>query len=201
MQPWDEAPMRRDLVKSLQLLPRVRLDMLTDLPAVPGCYVQFFATPAVEPVLGPLVARGQYPAYIGVASVSLRERIGRYRQTIRGIAAIRPEDIHIAVLPCDSEASARFSESAGIEELSPPFDGMGWGSKVPGANRKEQSPFDALFAGRQWASPAEPIVQARARLRVLTRLITLDPSGPRWPALPVADGATPATVPARKPAA
>jgi hypothetical protein len=194
IQPWDEVPMRRALVRSLRRLPRVRLDLLTDLPSVPGCYLQFFAAPAVEPVLGKLVAGGQYPAYLGVASVSLRDRIGRYHQTIRGIEAVRAEDIHVAVLPCTSAASAHFAESAGIEELSPLLNGLGWGSKMPGLNRREQSPVDAIFPGRQWASPADPITQARVRLRVLSSLIQTDPSGPRWPALPVAGPAPVATV-------
>lgn len=186
LQPWDEAPMRRDLVQVLQRLPRERLDRLTDLPSVPGCYAQWTATPAVEPILGRLVATGRYPANIGVASVSIRERIGRYRQSIRG-TSLRERDIHVAVLPCSSAASALFAERVGLEEVPVPLAGTGFGSKVPGSNRREQSPVDALFPGRRWASPADLVAQAKARLQVLTWLINLDPSGPRWPALPAAD--------------
>lgn len=190
MQPWDEAPMRRDLVRVLKRLPRERLDRVagTDLPSAAGCYGQWFSTPAVEPALGALVATGRYIGYLGVAS-NLRERIGRYRQSIRGVTTIREQDIWIAVLPCTSLASALFAERAGIDELSPPLQGMGWGSKMPGSNRKEQSPVDALFPGRRWASPTDRVAEAKARLQVLSCLINLDPSGPRWPALPVADEA------------
>lgn len=186
LQPWDEAPMRRDLVRVLTRLPRARLDLIAaaDLPSAAGCYGQWFATPAVEPVLGRLVASGRYIGYLGVAS-NLRERIGRYRQSIRGITAIREQDIWIAALPCTSLASALFAERAGIEELSPPMQGMGWGSKVPGSNRKEQSPIDALFPGRRWSSPTDRVTEAKARLQVLSCLINLDPAGPRWPALPI----------------
>lgn len=187
MQPWDEAPMRRDLIRVLESLPRERLDRLTHLPSVPGCYIQWFATPAVGPVLGLMIAEGRYPAYLGVASISLRERIGRYRQSIRGIDSIRERDIYIAVLPCTSAASALFAERAGIDTLQPPLQGLGWGSKVPGSNRQEQSPVDALFPGRRWASPSGLVAQAMARILVLSRLINLDPQGPRWPALSHAD--------------
>lgn len=187
MQPWDEGPMRRDLLTVFECLPRERLDRLVDLPSVPGCYAQWFATPAVEPVLGSIIATGRYPAYLGVASSSLRERIGRYRQTIRDIASIGERDIYIAVLPCASAASALFAERAGIDELDPPLQGTGWGSKVPGSNRQEQSPVDALFPGRRWAVTPSLLEQARARLLVLSRLIKLDPQGPRWPVLPLSD--------------
>lgn len=187
LQPWDEAPMRRDLVRALQRLPRERLDRLSDLPSTPGCYVQWMVTPAVEPILGRLVATGRYPAYLGVAAGSggLRERIGRYRQSIRG-TSLRECDIHIAVLPCPA-ASALFAERAGLEEIPVPLTGMGYGSKSPGSNRREQSPFDALFPGRQWACPADLVAQADARLRVLVWLINLDPGGPRWPAISAED--------------
>lgn len=190
MQPWDEGPMRRDLLTVFERLPRERLDRLVDLPSVPGCYAQWFATPAVEPVLGSIIATGRYPAYLGVASSSLRERLGRYRQTIRDIASIRERDIYIAVLPCASAASALFAERAGIDELDPPLQGTGWGSKVPGSNRQEQSPVDALFPGRRWAATPSLLEQARARLLVLSRLIKMDPDGPRWPRLPVGDEAS-----------
>jgi hypothetical protein len=181
-QPWDEAPMRRDLVDTLHRLPRERLDRLADLPSVPGCYVQWTATRVVEPTLGHLVATGQYPSYLGVATVSLRERVGRYRQNIRG-TSLRERDIYVAVLPCTSAASALFAERAALEEIPVPLAGLGFGSKAPGANRSEQSPVDALFPGRRWASPADLVAQAKARLKVLSWLVNLAPDGPRWPAL------------------
>lgn len=184
LQPWDETPMRRKLMEVLVELERVRLSDLRDLPPVPGIYAQFFSTPAVESVLSSLISSGVYPAYIGVAAVNLRERIGRYRQSIAGIRSISEQDIHIAVMPCASGASAVFAESAAISELKCPLQGTGWGSKVPGTNRKEASPVDALFPGRNWAAPAPLAAEADARLRVLSRLIRLDPAGPRWPALP-----------------
>lgn len=184
LQPWDEAPMRRDLVRVLLGLPRQRLDRLSDLPSTPGCYVQWMATPAVEPTLGRLVACGRYPAYLGVAAGSggIRERLGRYRQSIRG-TSLRECDIHIAVMPCTSAASALFAERVALEEIPVPLTGMGYGSKPPGTNRREQSPVDALLPGRRWASPADRLTEAKARLRVLTWMINLDPNGPRWPAL------------------
>lgn len=189
MQPWDEAPMRRNLVRVLKRLPRERLDRLTDLPSATGLYVQWFATPAVEPTLGRLVATGQYPSYLGVAAGrgGLRERIGRYRQSIRG-TSLREQDIWIATMPCSSAASALFGERVGLDEVPVPLAGCGFGAKPPGSNRHEQSPFDALFPGRRWAQQADLLTQAKARLKVLSWMINLDPSGPRWPALPVDDG-------------
>lgn len=181
-QPWDEAPMRRDLVEALHHLPRERLDRLVDLPSSPGCYLQWTVTPVVESTLGHLVATGQYPSYLGVATVNLRERVGRYRQNIRG-TSLRERDIYVAVLPCSSAASALFAERAGLDEIPVPLTGMGFGSKALGANRTEQSPIDALFPGRRWASPADLVAQAKARLKILTWLINLAPDGPRWPAL------------------
>lgn len=196
MQPWDEAPMRRDLVRVLKRLPRERLDRLTDLPpSTRGIYVQWFATPAVEPILGRLIASAQYPCNIGVAAGrgGLRERIGRYRQSIRG-TTLREQDIWIATMPCSSAASALFAESVGLEEVPVPLAGSGFGAKPPGSNRREQSPFDALFPGRRWAAQADLLDQAKARLKVLTWMINLDPGGPRWPALPVAEDGPLATV-------
>ena len=196
MQPWDEAPMRRDLVRVLKRLPRERLDRLTDLPSsTPGLYVQWTVSPVVEPVLGRLVATGRYPANIGVAAGrgGLRERVGRYRQSIRG-TRLREQDIWIATMPCSSAASALFAESVGLQEVPVPLAGSGFGAKPPGSNRREQSPFDALFPGRRWAAQADLLDQAKARLKVLTWMINLDPSGPRWPALPVADGGPLASV-------
>lgn len=187
MQPWDETPMRRRLVEVLHGLPRTRLDLLLEpgpgaeeLTSGPAVYLQFFATPVVEPVLGPLVATGVVPAYIGSA-YEMRSRAARYRNSISGMASIHEQDIHIAVMPCSSVASALFAESAAISELPPAvMQGMGWGSQRPGSNRAERSPADALFPGRGGASPPSLLAQADARLRVVNRLIALVPGGPRW---------------------
>lgn len=190
LQPWDDAALTARLLEVVCALPRVRLDRL-DAPAMPGCYLQFFATERVEPALGALVASGRYVAYVGVASRSLRERVGRYRQSIDGLDAVREDDVSLAVLPCASTASARFAEAALIERLEPVLNGLGWGSKPQGARRAGQrcSPVDALFPGRRWAAVASSIDQARARMQVVAALAALDPCGPRWPAL--VDGVTP----------
>jgi hypothetical protein len=194
LEPWDEVPMRRRLLDVLHSLPRERYDRIAkpDLPSMPGIYAVFTATRTVEPVLSSLIASSAYPAYLGVAAGSLRERVGRYRQSISGMTSIQEGDLYIAVLPCSSAASALFAESAMIDALHPPLQGLGFGSKSPGRNRDEQSPIDALFPGRRWASPASLIAQADARLRVLSRLIKLDPSGPRWPTLPFSEAGGPA---------
>jgi len=194
LQPWDEAPMRHRLMRVLRKLQRVRLDLLTPaaIPSMPGVYTQWFATRTVEPVLGCLVAEGRVAAYQGVAAVSLRERIGRYRQSLAG-TAIGEHEVFVAVLPCASRASALFAEAALIDELQPPLLRLGWGAKAPGGNRREQSPVDALFPGRRWAAPVSLVAQADARLQVLSRLAVLDPAGPRWPRLP--DAVSPAEDP------
>lgn len=195
MQPWDEAPMRRDLVRVLKRLPRERLDRLTDCPSAHGLYLMWCAGPVVEPILGSLAATGQYPSYLGVAAGQggLRARVGRYRQSLRG-TSLREQDIWVATMPCSSAASALFGERVGLEEVPVPLAGSGFGAKPPGSNRQEQSPFDALFPGRRWAGQADLLDQAKARLKVLTWMINLDPGGPRWPALPVADDGPLATV-------
>jgi hypothetical protein len=178
-------------------LPRRRYDEVSkaDLPSMPGVYAHFTVSRAFEPVLSSLITSGAYPAYLGVAAVSLKDRVSRYRQSICGTTSIQERHLYIAVLPCSSAASAIFAESALIEALNPPLQGLGFGSKSPGSNRKEQSPIDALFPGRRWASPATLAAQADARLHVLSRLINLDPAGPRWPALPDLDDTDAATRP------
>jgi hypothetical protein len=180
MQPWDEKPMRVALLSLVTQLPRVRLDELRDAPSAPGVYLQFLASKRVEPVLGTLIATGRYPLYAGVSGASLRERIGRYRQSLSGMDVLSERDLYVSVLPCVSKASAQFSESVLLDELAPPFQGLGWGSKVPGSHRREQSPIDAILPGRRWASPTGPRLRAITHLRVLSSLIRLDPVGPRW---------------------
>lgn len=184
LQPWDDAVMTRDLLALVLELPRVRLSELRDAPTVPAAYLVFFATTSVEPTLDPLVSTGQYCAYAGVCSHNARERINRYRQSIRGIDAFDEDDIFIAILPCASTASARFCEAALIESLDPVWNGLGFGAKVPGSTRSRQqiSPIDALFP-RRWAPSASLVDTARAQLQVLSNLTRRDPNGPRWPAL------------------
>jgi hypothetical protein len=179
LQPRDETPMRTALLQLATRLPRIRLDQLHSTPNTPGLYLQFLATASVAPVLGTLVATGRYPAYVGVAAASLRERLGRYRQTLSAMS-LNESELYISLLPCSSDASALFGEAALISELQPPLQGLGWGSKVPGSQRREQSPIDAIFPGRRWATPTGPRQRAIAHLRVLKSLVQLDPTGPRW---------------------
>jgi hypothetical protein len=166
-------------------LPRERLDRVRPA-AIPGCYLQFLAAPHLAPVLGELAATGRYPAYVGVAAVSLRDRLGRYPAAIADLNDIEPTDIHIALLPCSSTASARFAEAALIQLLAPLLNGFGWGSRPPGSGRpgRRCSPISALLPGRNGILPVALVDQARARMRVIAKLARLDPYGPRWEALP-----------------
>jgi len=183
MQPWDDAVMTDQLVDLVLTLPRERLDRI-ETPRAPGCYLQFFASGTVEPVLGGLIASGVYVAYVGVASRSLRERVGRYRRAVEGLD-LDEQDIYLALLPCSSTASARFAEAALIDRLDPLLNGLGWGSRPPGATRAGRcSPVDALLPGRSWAPPASPVDDARARMQVVSHLARLDPGGIRWDPLP-----------------
>ena len=184
MQPWDDGAMTAALMKLVPTLPRVRLDEIQP-PNQPGCYLQFFDTEAVKEVLGETIASGRYPAYVGVAACSLRERVGRYRQSVDGLDCLREREIHLALLPCASAAAALYSERVLIDRLHPVLNGTGWGSKVPGANRTSQrcSPVDALFPGRRWATAPSLRDRAMALMRVVESLATLGPETPRWPAL------------------
>jgi len=173
-----------DLIRVVTDLPRVKLSNIDPTP-VPGCYLQFMASRELGPPMGPfdeVVATGRYPAYAGLASKSLRERIGRYRQTIRGLETVTASTIFLAVLPCSSAASARFCEEVLIRRFGPVLNGLGWGSKVPGSRRSAQacSPVDALLPGRRWAQPASPVEVACAHLQVLANVAVRDPGGHRW---------------------
>lgn len=182
-QPWDDRALATRLHGLVMSLPRERLDLVAP-PAEPGTYLQFLATPRVESVLGRLNSTGQYCSYVGVASRSLRERIGRYRQTIADIPQIREQDLYLAILPCDSTAAARYCEAELIDWLNPVLNGLGWGSKVPGRTRRGRcSASDALLPGRPWAPAPSLVDQAKARMQVLEHLAALEPGGPRWPAL------------------
>lgn len=185
IEPWDDAAMTESLMNMVCGLPRVRLDRL-DAPKSPGAYLQFTAVRQTLPILG-LVADGRYPAYAGVASISLRERLGRYRQNLRGVENLTESDIYIALLPCSSAGSALFAEAALIEQLNPLLQRFGWGAKMPGDKRggTKCSAFDALVPGRRWAPTPTLIDQACAQLRVVAYLAALDPAGPRWPSLEV----------------
>jgi hypothetical protein len=177
--------MTASLLAAVRDLPRRRLDSPpSNWASGPGIYLQFLDAEHLSEFLGSTIATAAVPSYAGVAERSLRERIGRYRQSLRGVEAIGPENILIAALPCDSRASALFAEAALIDAFDPVLNGTGWGAKVPGKNRTGQrcSPIDALIPGRAWASAASQIDHARARLRVISRLARLDPNGLRWPA-------------------
>ena len=183
IEPWDATRMTIDLLDVVRTLPRIRLDQL-DAPTCPGAYLQFTAVSHALPILGP-VAEGRYPAYAGVATKSLRERLGRYRQNLRGVDIFTERDIYIVLLPCASRASAAFAEAAFIERFNPLLQGFGWGAKMPGKERRSTkcSDFDALAPGRRWAPTPTATERACAQLRVVAYLAALDPMGPRWPRL------------------
>lgn len=183
LEPWDESRMRADLLVVARELPRERLDTVADLPAVPGCYIMFFATPRLAPSLSSLVSHGCLAGYVGVAARSVRERISRHRLHIAKSRDLEERDVWLAVLPCSSTASAYFAEAALIEALQPPLQGTGWGSKATGKNRRERNHADALFPGRRDAADPSPAAVAAARLRILDHLLKLDPDVPRWTAL------------------
>ena len=182
----NDSSLKEAIVKEALQLPRepmARLRAEGGVPALPGVYVVFFASVPLVELFGDLVGAGRVPAYVGVAKRSLRERTGRYAQTLRG-TGVSPENLHFALLPCSSEAGALFAESALIEAFDPVCNGMGWGSKVPGRRRTTQrcSAMDAIL-GRNWTTPPSPIEAARARVQVLSYLAKLEPTGHRWPAL------------------
>lgn len=180
--PWNDGTMANDLLRIVPSLPRIRLDQL-EAPGVPGCYVQFIAATEAEPILGPVIASGRYLSYVGVAATNLRSRIGRYRQSIAELS-FDERNLHLALVPCGTAASALFAERVLIERLDPVLNGLGWGSRVPGSRRSPRcSAVDALFPGRPWAAPASRSDEARARMLVLSNLARMDPTGPRWPAL------------------
>lgn len=179
---WDERSMIDRLVAAVLGLQRVRLDETTELDDHPGVYLQWFATrsPTIRFALTDTIALGRFPAYAGVAAVSLRERMSRYRRRVAELDAIDSNEVYVATLTLPSAASAKWAEAALHEWLNPPLQGTGWGSKPPGSHRKEQSPIDAILHGRHWARPASLNAELSARLQILERLLSLDPAGPRW---------------------
>lgn len=181
IEPWDAVAMTTDLLELVRGLPRERLDRI-EAPNVPGAYLQFLAAPWLASTMGTL-AQGRYPVYAGLAARSLRERIGRYRLTLRGVRAFSERDVYVLVVPCGSPASAAFAEAALIEALDPIWNGNGYGAKTPGAKRSGQraSEFDALFPGRHWRPAASLIDEACARLAVVSRLACLGAGESRWP--------------------
>jgi hypothetical protein len=182
---WDADEMAEALVALVQTLPRERMDRV-EAPAVPGAYIQWLARPSMSNVFGQWVATGQYPAYHGVAYLSLRERLGRYTLSMRG-TQLSPSDIWVTLVPCSATTSAVFAERCLQERIPAPMNGLGWGAKVPGNRRHGRcSPIDALVPGRAWAPPATGLDEALARLRLVDWALRLPPASPVWPALPVA---------------
>lgn len=182
--------MAADLLAAVRTLPRLVLTDAADAaPKSPGVYLQFAASrrPEVADLLGPLVSCGRYPLYVGSAHQSAA-RLRRYLQSLANLPGVDVDELHVAVLPCETAASALFAEAC---LLNGPVRGVmnsigGWGSKVPGSRRKQQtsSPVDALFPpGRRWTRPPSHIDQIRARCQMIAALAAIDPSGPRWPPL------------------
>lgn len=187
MEPWDDAAMRADLLAVVDGLPRVRLDR-TLPPPMPGAYLQFLRSerPQVVDAVGALIAEGKVSCYQGSAAQSLRARLGRYRQSLHGLRDIDVSDVHVAVLPCSTTASALFAERVLIDEFGGVFNRLGgWGAKVPGSHRSGQqsSALDALFGGRSWTQEPSISDTIRARAAVIAYLAQLDPGGRRWPSL------------------
>jgi hypothetical protein len=184
LQPWNERNMRRKLLRTVRSLPRVPLSAV-DPPSMPGCYLQFFANVALADSVGFLAASGQACVYVGVGARNLRARIRRHRSTVEGMPSLSTDDVHVAILPCASTASAAFAEAVLIQALSPVLNGLGWGSRPPGAGRSGQrvSPIDALLGGRSWAPAASTDDVANARLLVLRHLALDLGTSLRWPAL------------------
>lgn len=183
IEPWDADAMAEALVALVRELPRERLDRI-QAPAQPGAYVQWLAGGSLREVFGPLVATGRYPAYHGVAHLSLRERLGRYRLSMLG-TRLSSRDLWITLVPCADTASAAFAELCLQDRLPAPLNGLGWGAKIPGSRRQGRvSPIDALIPGRAWAPPATRVDEALARLRLATWSLRLPPGSPLWPPLP-----------------
>lgn len=138
-------------------------------------------------MFGPLVSSGRYPAYHGVAYVSLRERLGRYGLSMRG-TSLSPRDLWVTLIPCSATTSAVFAERCLQERIPAPMNGMGWGAKVPGSRRHGRcSPIDALIPGRAWAPPATRTEEALARLRIAAWSLRVAPGSAVWPALSAQD--------------
>lgn len=165
-------------------------------PKEPGVYLQFLAAggrsgarrpsgQTLRGVFGTAVATGVLPCYVGVATVDLAERIGRYRQSLAGITAIDEYSLCFAVLRTPSAASALFAERVLIDAYDPPLNGTGWGSKVPGGGRpgRRSSPVDALISGREWAARISDSDRARAHAQVVAKLARRRDDAPRWPPL------------------
>ncbi|MGH9917911.1 MAG: Eco29kI family restriction endonuclease, partial [Nitrososphaerales archaeon] len=141
------------------------------------------------------VAVGVQVAYVGKATHSLRERIGRYRQSLAGVPQLSPSMLYVALLVCSFGAAALYCERVVLDYLDPPLNRAcrGMGNKDAGAQRRGQrcSAFDALFPGREWARQPTVLEQTRARVALLSRLARPDTDKPRWdPLVPLtsADG-------------
>lgn len=187
IEPWDADQMADALVALVRTLPRERLDRV-QAPASPGAYIQWLAVPALATVFGPLVSTGRYPAYHGVAYISLRERLSRYALSMRG-TSLSPRDLWVTLVPCSATTSALFAERCLQDRIPAPLNGLGWGAKVPGSRRHGRcSPIDALIPGRAWAPQATGMDEALARLRIVAWSLRVSPGSAVWPALPAASG-------------
>ena len=185
----DEEMLRKKVMARAPRAPRVRLDRLADVPDRPGVYLQFLATERM-PYLG-VVGEGRVACYVG-AGQSLRERMNRYRLSLRGVTLIGEANLHVALLLCPTEATALAAERILIDELRPLLNGLGWGSKHQGNTRRHQrcSPVDVLF-GRSWARPPTPSQRIAVHSRIIRHLASMDPAATKWPALPLAESGEP----------
>ncbi len=73
--------------------------------------------------------------YIGKASTSLKARLNEHVKKIAGRCNISLSDMECRFMPLSSEWIAWAAEAALIKHHTPPWNGMGFGSKSPGIGR------------------------------------------------------------------
>ena len=173
----------------LEAVPRLERHPFADYhpPSAPGAYLIFIASQRLLQMhrLGSMAAlvSGELLAYCGSSQRGLRGRLGRYRQSLRGV--IEPGELYVSVLATGSAPSALFIESVIVESWSPVLNSTSFGSKVPGKNRANQKlgMLEALWAGRSWARDPTALERARAQIQLVMRISRVPEDAPRWPAL------------------
>ena len=181
-----DAQLRQEVLEAVPRLERHPFAEF-DAPSAPGAYLIFIASQRLLQMhrLGSTAAlvRGELLAYCGSSQRGLRGRLGRYRQSLRGV--IEPGELYVSVLPTGSAPSALFIESVVVESWSPVLNSTSFGSKVPGKNRANQKlgMLEALWAGRSWARDPTALERARAQIQLVMRICRVPDDAPRWPAL------------------
>lgn len=184
---WTADLQQREEV--LEAVPRLERHPFVDYepPSEPGAYAFFIASERLAEIhrrgaMASLV-RGELLAYCGSSQRGLRGRLGRYRQSLRGVLELT--ELWVAVLPAASAASALFIESVIVEAWSPALNSTSFGCKIPGKNRVHQrlGMLEALWAGRSWARDPTALERARAQVQLVLRLARMPDDAPRWPAI------------------